>query len=235
MGVKDAFAAMGELIRASGPDWVEAMGKRTLLTLGLIVLLAIVDITVLERGASLEAPLLIQEAIVCVLSLFLWIDAMRLIDPSFRLTFKLFLKLIWICALFLLLSVPALIPFFVLAAFRQFALAIAFAIVAIYVLITKFWFAFFVIDKKERPVRFSWRLTAGITFLPTFVLIALALVPGYVAHQLFLKIPYGFSSPVVFVLTQCIEIAIAFVTYTWLYSLSARWLPVAERLHPDLV
>ncbi len=82
MGVKDAFAAMGELIRASGPDWVEAMGKRTLLTLGLIVLLAIVDITVLERGASLEAPLLIQEAIVCVLSLFLWIDAMRLIDPE---------------------------------------------------------------------------------------------------------------------------------------------------------
>jgi hypothetical protein len=237
VGVRDAFAAMGELVRGIGPVWGAAIVRRALLTLGLIVLLVFVDSSVLMHGtprASLPFMSWTQLALLTVLWVFLWADAMRLNDPAFRVTPKVFGKGLWIGAYVVLLLFVASIPIIVLYAFGQVAVAGICQYVVFSVVVTRLWFAFFLIAKNERPVRSSWRLTAGITFLPTLVLIVAAALPGIVVDRIFFMLPHDLSARIVFVLMQSTDIVVSLVTSTWLYSLTARWLPVAECLHPEL-
>jgi hypothetical protein len=231
-GVKAALAAMGELIRNSVPDWVDAMRKRWLLAVGLIVLVDALTTLLRWRGVA-AAPAASGFAVTAgtlVLLTFIFADAMRLMDPSYGITLSRFMRLVGIALLVGLIYLLALIPTFVFGAIHQTALSYVFVYAAAFVMGARFCLTFFLTEQSARPIRYSWLLTAGATFLPSIVPVAISAAPGGLL-ELLLPGTLAQASIVLGVLHSTLQIGLLFINTAWVYPLTVRWLPVCERFH----
>jgi hypothetical protein len=233
-GVKTALAAMGELMRDSVPDWVNATRKRWLLAIGLIVLVDAICILLRGLGVAWEpaASAFALNVSTLVLFTFIFADAMRLMDASYGITLIRLVRLVGITLLVGLVYLVALIPAFVLTAMHQTVLSYVFVYATVFVLGARLCLTFFLTEQSSRPIRYSWLLTAGATFVPSIVPVVISALPG--SLEVILPGTPAPASTMLAVVHSSLHIALLFISSAWVYPLTVRWLPVCERFHaPD--
>jgi hypothetical protein len=234
-GVKDGLAAMGELIRNSVPDWVDAMRKRWPLAVALILFVIGLCLVLNWRNVSGAPTILLRvEAVTAgVLAICVFADAMRLVDAAYRITYGRLLHLLWITVYIGVIFCGAAIPYLVLNALHQSTSAYLLLFIAETVVGSRLCFAYYLSERKERPVLVSFLLTGGSTFVPSIVLAAATSVPRYALNWIIptTHIPGLVEGAIVQVTAYMV---LQFLSTTWQYPITVRWLAVCERLHPEI-
>lgn len=236
LGVKSPLAAMSDLITSSLGDCARAMRHRALLGLSLVVLTAVIEKILAMHGVPYLRAGWAQVAAFWALSFLFFADAMRTIDPSYRVTSERLWRLVGIAiqAHFLMgvaLLIPGVVAFLI---FKHDLSAIYLSLTPFIIFMqARFCFVWFVSERDADSVATSWSLTARPTLAASLVPSVIAWAPLFLVSLLssHLTQHFGWYTPAPQYAT--LETVAAFVDYAWVYPLTARWFVFCTRAHPE--
>ena len=233
MGVKDAFAAMGELLVTSGAGWARAMHRQA--WAGVLIIVAIgAAAGFLQSHHTPQGLNVLRPVADSILAFVFFADAMRALDPRYRIDGRRFLRLAGIAiSTHVITLFAAMVPGVIAVFLFHHNLVLAFLVIVPVIIFfdARFCFVWFVSERADDPVASSWSLTAGVTLFATIVPAAIAWVPTIAVFLISAHITqrYGWFTP-----TEQVAAAAtlaAFLRNAWIYPLTARWLETCTRVN----
>jgi hypothetical protein len=224
------MAEMAGLLKGSIPGFLDALRRRWLVALGMAAVLSAAYAVAHSSGAPLAWPRTLEIVLTSALTLCVFADAMRIADPSYRVTGQRFWMLVWVTVVFSFALLVAEIPAFVLFANHQAAIGTAVTVVIGIFVMARLGFAWFLADLDASPVFYSWLLTRGPALLPSLVPAALSWLPSELTNGIGRIALPGATAQALVVRTTLI-VASTLLSCAWLYPLLARWLPICQRIN----